>query len=400
MFGPRFHLFDLFGFKIYIDLSWFIIAILVTWSLAEGWFAQYDEFAEQALLRWGMGIAGALGLFASIILHELGHAKVARTQGVEMRGITLFIFGGVAEMNDEPPTPKAEFLVAIGGPIVSVVIAVICYGLAAAGWALGLVAITAVVFWLAIINTVLLVFNMVPAFPLDGGRVLRSILWGIRRDLRWATRVTSLIGSGFGVVLMIFGAYSVLAGNPGGFWLGILGLFLFFAARMSYQQLLLRRALEGEPIDRFMSKNPVTVSPQLPLDQLIEDYVYRYHFKMFPVVEDDDRLRGCVTLNQFRDVPREQWAHKRVEDLLTRCGPENTIPHDADAMAALSRMRSNDRSRLMVVEHDRLVGVVSLKDLMDFLSLKIELEEHGMANTTRSDQGKSDAEGRPYDQAA
>jgi len=379
MFGPRFRLFNLFGFPIYVDLSWFIIAVLVTWSLAEGFFgndAWFPALAEAPGVRWAMGVVGALGLFASIVLHELGHAKVAEAYGVPMRGITLFIFGGVAEMSLEPTSAKAEFFVAIAGPIVSVLIG--C--LATTGWFIGGAldwprAITAVLGYLGLINFVVVAFNLIPAFPLDGGRVLRSILWAARDNLRWATRITTTLGSGFGIALMVLAALQLLIGNLiGAIWWFILGMFLRGAAQMSYQQLLIRRALEGEPIDRFMSSDPVTVQTDDTIDHIVEHFVYRYHYKLYPVT-DHGALRGCLTMDQIKQVPRDQWQTTRAKDILEPCNDQNTIPVGRDAMQALSRMREHQRSRLMVVDGQHLVGVIALKDLMDFLSLKVELEE-------------------------
>ncbi len=379
MFGPRFHLFTLFGFPVYIDLSWFLIVILVTWSLAEGLFRYepwYAQLIDQPGVRWGMGAAGALGLFTSIVLHELGHAKVAERCGLPMRGITLFVFGGVAEMSDEPPSAKAEFAVAVAGPIVSILIGAVC----SIGWAIARgfgapVPVTAVLGYVGLINFVLVLFNMIPAFPLDGGRVLRSILWAVKDNLRWATRITSRIGAGFGLVLIVLAVVQLLYGNfIGAIWWFVLGMFLRSAAQMSYQQLLLRRALEGEPVEHFMTPEPVTVTPNDTLDHVVEAFVYKYHHKFYPVVAEG-QTRGCLTLSQIRDVPREQWSQTRVLDVQEKCGVENTIEHGSDAMQALSRMRQYNRSRLMVLDEGKLVGVVALKDLMDFLSLKVELEE-------------------------
>lgn len=379
MFGPRFHLFTIFGFRVGVDLSWFIIAVLVAWSLAEGWFANPDVYpmlVDQPGVRWSMGIIGALALFGSIVLHELGHAKVAETQGVPMKGITLFIFGGVAEMTQEPPSAKAEFLVAIAGPIVSVIVGLICLGAWYAGqtaeWP---VSVTAVLAYLGIINLVLVAFNMIPAFPLDGGRVLRSILWAAKKNLKWATRVTSRIGAGFGILLMILAVVQLLAGNfIGAMWWFLIGMFLRAAAQMSYQQLLIRRALEGEPVSRFMNPTPIAVQPDQTLDRVVHDYLYRYHHKLWPVVDNGD-LRGCLTLDRIKEVPQDRWDDTHVRDLLQTCDDANTIEHDRDAMEALTVMRNNDRSRLMVTDHGQLVGMVTLKDLMSFFSLKVELEE-------------------------
>lgn len=383
MFGPRFHLFTLFGFPIYVDLSWFVIAVLVTWSLAVGLFGSAELFpmlVEQPGTRWAMGVVGALGLFASIVLHELGHAKMAEQYGLPMRGITLFIFGGVAEMSQEPPSAKAEFMVAIAGPIVSIAIAAVTV----ASWLIGRmleapVAVTAVLGYLGLINALLVAFNMIPAFPLDGGRVLRSILWAAKDNLRWATRITSSIGGGFGIALMVLAGLQLLTGNIiGAIWWFILGMFLRSAAQMSYQQLLLRRALEGEPVERFMSHEPVTVKPGDTIERVVDDFIYRHHYKFYPVTEDGEdhgQLVGCLTLDRIKEVPRDQWPQTHVRDVLEQCGSTNTIERGRDAMDAMARMREHQRSRLMVVQDGRLVGVVALKDLMDFLSMKVELEE-------------------------
>lgn len=383
MFIRSFEIFKLFGIPIRLDLSWFIIAILVTWSLAAAAFPQLaaqtnEELAEQMTpaVYWTMGVIGALGLFASVLLHELGHALEARRHGVPMRSITLFIFGGVAEMTNEPPNAKAEFLVAIAGPIVSLILGVLFILLAAVPlpFSVGLV-----IGYLGAINLLLLVFNMIPAFPLDGGRVLRAALWHYKGSLRWATRITSAIGGGFGLFLILMGIFLGIS-NPQQYlvtaiWMALIGMFLRGAASMSYQQLLVRRALEGEPVHRFMHDQPRTVPSSTSLQSFVEDYVYRYNHKMFPV-QDNGNLRGCVTLNQLKEMPREQWSQHTVNDIAQECSPENTIRPDADAMEALSQMNRTGASRLLVVdEQGNLQGVLTLKDLMGFISLKVELEE-------------------------
>lgn len=375
MFGRSFDLFSIFGFKIRLDLSWFVVAILVTWTLAAGYFPNAHPDLDRGTY-WAMGAAGALLLFASVVAHELSHALTARRFGLEMRGITLFIFGGVAEMSDEPPSAKAEFWVAVAGPIASLVIAALFFGVrVGVDWP---IAVAAVVGYLATINVVLAVFNMIPAFPLDGGRILRSVLWQWRGDLRWATKVTSTIGSAFGTLLIILGVLMLVTGGADGFvsamWMALIGLFLRGAAQSSYQQLLLRRTLEGEPVSRFMQTEPVTVPRHVSVEELVNEYVYRHHFKLFPVV-DGDRLVGCVTTRQIKELPREEWGRTSVGALVAGCSQDNSIAPGADAMQALSRMSGGRVSRLMVVDDaGRLVGILSLKDLLEFLSLKIELE--------------------------
>jgi Zn-dependent protease/predicted transcriptional regulator len=376
MFGKRIKLFKLLGFEVRIDWSWIIIAILIAWSLSKGVFPSYYKNLS-AQTYWWMGIIGALGLFLSIIVHEFSHSLVARKYGLPMKGITLFIFGGVAEMEEEPQSARVEFMMAIAGPLSSIIIALIFYGIHAVGKQAGLSEpVNGVVGYLAMINAILAGFNLLPAFPLDGGRVLRSILWGAKKNLRWATYISSKIGSGFGILLIVLGVLQVFRGNfIGGMWWFLIGMFLQGAAKASYQQLVTRKALEGEPIRRFMKTDPVTVSPLVSLEQLVEDYVYKYHFKMFPVVEDSDRLLGCVTTKQVKEIPRQDWNRKMVGEVASQCSPENTIEPQADAMKAISIMNRTGNSRLMVVEGGHLVGIIALKDLLELLSLKVELED-------------------------
>jgi len=376
MFGKRIKLFKIFGFEVGIDWSWIILAILIAWSLSVGLFPfRFKNLSTETY--WLMGIVGALGLFFSIIFHEMCHSLVARRYGMPMKGITLFIFGGVAEMGEEPPTPKAEFMMAIVGPVSSLVAGLVFYAIYIIGrqnaWS---DPVNGVVQYLAFINGLLAFFNLVPAFPLDGGRVLRSILWGLKKNLRWATRISSKIGSGFGILLILLGAFQFLRGNfIGGMWWFLIGMFVRGAAKTSYQQLLLRKALEGEPVRRFMKTDPVTVAPSLSVAQLVEDYVYKYHYKMFPIVEDSDKLIGCVTTKQVKEIPREEWEQRRVGDIAAQCSAENTIGPQVDAMKALSTMSKTGASRLMVIEKDRLLGIIALKDLLKFFALKVELEE-------------------------
>jgi Zn-dependent protease/CBS domain-containing protein len=374
MFGKSIKIFKLLGFQVKVDFSWLILAMLVSWSLAEGYFPfQYAELAKGTY--WVMGVLGAVGLFLSIVLHELGHSVVSRKQGMPMKGITLFIFGGVAEMTDEPPNARSEFRMAIIGPIVSVVLGICFYGFywigRLGGWPLPVYGIFQYLGW---INLLLAAFNMLPAFPLDGGRVLRSFLWNRKGSLRKATYTASKIGGGFGAVLIGLGVLSILFGSfIGGLWWFLIGLFLRNAAKSSYVQMEVRDALKGEPVGRFMSKNPVTVPASISIDELVRDYIYTHHYHMFPVMRNSTVL-GCISTREIKKIPKEEWNRHSVQEMLVPCGPDNTVSPDTDAMDALSLLQRTGSSRLMVMEGDRLAGVVSLKDLLKFLSLKIDLE--------------------------
>ncbi len=374
MFGKRLTLFKLLGFEVRVDLSWLILAFLVAWSLAQGLFPViYPDASPQAY--WSMGIAGVLGLVVSIVIHEFSHSLVARRYGLPIHGITLFIFGGVAEMTDEPPNAKSEFLMAVAGPLASVVLAILfwqLYSLAAAlAWP---EAFQVVIAYLAYINLILAIFNVIPAFPLDGGRMLRAALWGWRKDIRWATRWAAGIGGGFGLVLVFLGLLQILQGYLiGGMWLILIGLFLRGAANAGYRQLIMRENLGGEPVRRFMSAQLVTVEPTISVQELVEDYVYKYHHKMFPVVEND-RLVGCVSTGALKKIPRTEWDRHSVREFSETCSKENTVTPETDAGVALNLMSSTGESRLLVVDEGRLQGIVTLRDLLKFISLKQELE--------------------------
>jgi Zn-dependent protease len=381
MFGKRWQLFRLYGIPISVDASWLIILALVTLNMASV-FPRFMEqfFGERApplapAAYWVMGLVAALAFFACILLHELGHATVARARGMDIRGITLFLFGGVAEIGDEPSSAWTEFLMAIAGPVVSLVLGVGFGVLAEVGYAGGWPpALVLVLGYLALINLTVLVFNLIPAFPLDGGRVLRSILWGATGDLRRATYWASLAGQAFAWLLIAWGVVRFFQGDwPGGVWSGLIGLFLNRAAQSGYQQVLVRQAFQGEGLRRFMNPHPIAVPPSLDLRTWVEDYVYRYHRKLFPVASDG-RLEGVITTQALAQVPRAEWERHTVGEVMQRDLGAFTIAPDADALDALTRMQRTGSSRLLVTEGDRLLGIVSLKDLLRFLNMKLELE--------------------------
>jgi Zn-dependent protease len=374
MFEKKIPLFSLFGFKVGIDITWFVLVVLITWSLAKGMFPRYFPGLSNTTY-WLMGAAGALGLFVSIIFHEFCHSLVARQFNLPVKGITLFIFGGVAEMSKEPENAKSEFFMAITGPISSAVLAGIFFLSYTAGKAVNSpVPVNGVLMYLGWLNIILAGFNMVPAFPLDGGRVLRSILWYAKGDLRWATRISSRLGTAFGLVLMIIGVISFIGGSfIGGLWYFLIGIFIKNASQMSYRQLLVKNALMGEPISRFMAAEAVTAPPSITVSNLVEEYFYKYHYKMFPVT-DDGMLKGCITTRQIKELSKEQWATTKVSDISQPCSAENAVSPETDSIDALSLMNSTGNSRLMVVEGNRLLGVISLKDMLQFMALKLDLE--------------------------
>ncbi len=366
-------IFKILDFEVKIDPSWIIIALLITWSLASGLFPSYYEGLSSSTY-WLMGIAGAVLLFASLIAHELTHSLVARRFGMPMHGITLFIFGGVAEMGEEPPSSKAEFYMALSGPLISVFIGLIFHIALIFGGDFLPAPVEGVMSYLRWINWVLAAFNLIPAFPLDGGRVLRAILWTYKKDLRWSTKIATFIGSAFGLLLSILGVfYLILGAFIGGIWWILIGMFIRNASKMSYDRVIMKSSLSGKSVAYFMNQNTVTVEPGITIYNLVYDYIYRYHFKMFPVVEDG-YLKGCISTKEVKKIPRDDWGSQKVEDFTEPTSPENTVPPHTDAGRVLMMMKQKNKSRLMVAESGVILGIITLKDMLRHISLKSDLE--------------------------
>ncbi|MFT7824548.1 MAG: site-2 protease family protein [Sulfurimonas sp.] len=368
-------LFKLLGFTVSVDVSWGIILFLVIWSLAEGAFpAYYPNLSMQTY--WIMGVIGALGLFVSIIIHEFSHSLVARKYGLDIKGITLFIFGGVAEMKDEPDNPKTEFFMAIAGPIASLLLSVLFGALYQVATIAELSIPTIGIFgYLSVINLLLALFNMVPAFPTDGGRILRALLWWTKGDLHWATLMASRISVGFALFIIITGFMHMVQGNLiGGIWWILIGSFLFSAANSSYQSLLIKQSFAGKNVREFMNPNPVTVPSHLTLQEFVDRYLYPYHYKMFPVTDHGD-ISGIITLGALKSVPPEEWTRSKVGQVAQKSAPINTISAASSVQDAIRIMNENGVGRMLVSENHRIVGIITLKDLLEFFALKIELEK-------------------------
>ncbi|MFP4398018.1 MAG: M50 family metallopeptidase [Desulfonatronovibrio sp.] len=373
MFGKSINLVKIFGFQVKVDISWIIIAVLVTWSLAVGFFPHYLEDLRP-IDYWILAVFGALGLFFSVVFHEFWHSFVARKLGVSISGITLFVFGGVAEMDDDPRTPKSEFWIAVAGPLSSLFLALVFYLLFNLSMYMELTeGVSSVFMYLALINLILAIFNLIPAFPMDGGRVLRAILWHFKKDLRWATQTAANMGSIFGFLLMGLGLLNIFAGHlTGGLWYFLIGMFIRFVAQNSYRQLVIKNALQGETVKSLMNE-PVYVPGDISLQDLVENYIYRHHFKMFPVMEGD-LLKGCVTTRQVGEIERENWPDITVREIARQCSLENTVDPEEDVIKVLGKMNKTGQSRMMVVKDGQLKGVISLKDIMAYISSSMELQ--------------------------
>lgn len=370
--GKSLTLIKVFGLDIKVNITWVFIALLLSWALAQGYFpAVYEGFTTATY--WWMGVVGVIGLFVSIVLHELAHSLVARSFGMEMKGITLWLLGGVAEMADEPPHPKAEFFMAIAGPILSVVLAILFLGASALFAGNGYTPFGAVLRYLGMLNLILAAFNMIPAFPLDGGRVARAALWAWKGDYYWATDVASRMGSIFGITLMVFGVVGALTGaGLTMLWWVILGMFVRFAADSSRFQMQTRHALSGRSVHDLMTTKPVTVRRDATVSELIEDWIYKYTFEFFPVVEGDELL-GSVSLREVRQVPSDQRPRVTVGEIMVPASDENTIDAGASASDALGKMQGTGNSLLLVTSNGALVGVIGSKDLMKIVAITSQL---------------------------
>ncbi|CAN5665846.1 site-2 protease family protein [soil metagenome] len=370
------------GIRVGMNWSLLVVFWLITWSLAGQRFPGEAPGREPSTY-WVAGALTALVFFASLLAHEMAHALMARRNGVQVDGITLWLFGGVARLRGDAMTPRAEFRIAIVGPIMSLSIAAV-FGLLAVGLdAAGGPELLRVVFvWLARINAVLAVFNMVPAFPLDGGRVLRAWLWK-RRDRTRATVLASRAGRGFGYLLIGLGLVEFAArAQLGGLWFVFLGWFLLNAARAEESHVLLRGALSEVQVADVMSPDPVSAPGWVTIEAFIDGYALRHPFTSFPVQGFDGSLDGLVTLSRIKEVPEGDRAETRVRDIAQ---PLSSVPiarPDEPLVDVLGRMHGSD-GRALVMEDGRLVGIVSPRDVaraLDVASLRGARTSGGVAS--------------------
>ncbi len=373
MIGNGVKLTKILGIEIWVDYSWLVIFALVTWSLAGGFFPkEYPGLTTQAY--WIMGAFAAILLFLCVLLHELSHSYVAQKSGIAVPRITLFLFGGVAQIAEEPENPKIELNVAVAGPICSLLLALVFWVLSKSEFISSNVQFLAIFEYLAFINIALAIFNLVPGFPLDGGRILRAYLWNRWGDVRRATHTVSRIGSGFGIGLIIFGLINFFLGNfIGGIWLVFIGMFLNQASKSGYRMTLAKGALTGVKVRDIMTSEVISVPPSTSINELVDKYFHHYIFVCFPVVDENGELLGLVSLKQVKDVPKELWDQKTVDDIMMRNSDFNVLSPDEDALKAVNLIMRDELGRAPVVERRKLVGIITRRDIMTFLSIKYEL---------------------------
>jgi Zn-dependent protease/predicted transcriptional regulator len=361
-----------FGIDIEIDYTWFIVFVIVFVLLSTGWFARHLPRASLGA-RGLIGFSTAVLFFASVLLHELAHSLVALRSGLKISGITLFIFGGVSKMTEEPKSAAVEFQMAVAGPAMSGVLCAVFLGLYFLVRAVPEIQVLGTMFyWLGMMNGMLAVFNLLPGFPLDGGRVLRAGIWGATRNLTDATRIASSFGQALGFLMIVFGIVSFMTGNFGGIWIGLIGWFLVQAAQSSYRQLILRQQLLGVPVSSVMTEQVEWVPADTTLDQVVHDHVMRHNHPAFPVL-DDGQLLGLISLGDIRHVPRERWPYVTARDAVPPLTEAQTVRPDVDIWDALVKMTSGNMGRLLVSDSSGLRGIVTRTDIMRLLRRRIEL---------------------------
>ena len=351
------------GFIIKVDPSWLVIASLITWSLFQQYFPSVlpDASGETYLT---MALMGMLGLFASLLLHELAHSVVARHLGVPINSITLFIFGGMAEMDAEPTSAKDEFWIALAGPIMSLCLAFGFLIFAQLAWFVTTAAaLKEVLSYLALINLVLALFNLVPAFPLDGGRILRAYLWHRTGNALAATRTATHAGTFFAYFLMLSGVMALFQGAIiAGLWQLMIGAFVLVAARASYTSQLAQTVFEGKSVAMLMADDPITVGPEMTLSEFVNQIMLRHHVSFAPVVEGNVLL-GHIDQSVLAGIDRENWGNTRVGDVFVGLDQDAMVAPSLPVQTLLEIISKTGRRKFMVVADHHLLGVITLADL-------------------------------------
>lgn len=365
------HIGRIFGISIDINYSWIIIVVLLTFSLAVGWFqAIYRGWPP--LVYWIVALIAALLLFVSVLVHELAHSVVAKSRGVPVSSITLFIFGGVSNIEQEPPDAKTEFLISVVGPLTSLVIAGVSWLLALAVRPFN-VYLDAILFYLAVANLLLGIFNLIPGFPLDGGRVLRSIIWGASGSLKTATTWATRVGQAVAYIFIIWGIFQLFTGNfLGGIWIAFIGWFLLSAAQAANSQVQLQYLLKGVTVADVMNRTPQTVPGDMSIQQFVENYALSQGTRT-ALVTEDGRLQGLVTLADLSRVPRERWGQEPVERAMVPLDRVHAVAPSQSLNDVLPILAQHDLNQVPVVQDGHVVGVLSRDRIMQYIEIRREV---------------------------
>jgi len=353
-----------------LDYSWFLVFILLTWTLAVSYYP--TEFKNWPVVEyWLVGAVTAIMLFVSVLLHELGHSVIALRYKIPVRSITLFIFGGVAQIGAEPPSAMAEFWIAIAGPVVSFSLALI-FGLLQLTLT-PLAPLLALVKYLAYINAALGLFNLIPGFPLDGGRVFRAIVWGITKSLYRATVIAGNVGRFIGFLFIFYGVWQMFGGNfINGLWIAFIGWFLESAAVAQIQQQRIQDLLTGHRVSEVMSRAYTAISADTTLQQLIDHHILSSGRRSF-IVERDEEAIGLLTVHHIKEIPREQWKTTTAAQAMTPVANLKRIQPDTEIWTAVQEMDRNGVNQLPVMTNGHCLGMLSREDLIDFMRTRREL---------------------------
>lgn len=378
MIGQSVKLTRIRGIDVGVHYSWFIVFVLITFSLTARFASEHPHWTLAE--HYMVGIATSLLFFSSILVHELAHSFVALTKGIPVRSVTLFVFGGVAQIGREPDRPMTEFQIAIAGPIASALLA-LGFGVIAHLGGDQFERLSALAGWLSSINVILALFNLVPGFPLDGGRIFRAALWHMTGSLTKATRIAAGTGQGIGYVLIFLGIVTGFTANWfSGLWLAFIGWFLMNAAQESVVQVSVRSTLSGLVAEDVMSRDCPSVSHRMALAELVQEHILRTGQRCFIVI-DGSRLEGLVTLHQIKAVPQERWNQVSVGEAMTPVSQLRIVAPDQPLLDVLQLLEGQDINQVPVVAGDRLVGMITRDHLLRVLAAKMELDVPGMAES-------------------
>ncbi|MBE3115117.1 MAG: site-2 protease family protein [Actinobacteria bacterium] len=372
MFGSSIKLFKVFGIEIRLDYSWFIIFALFAYILGFIYFPSVLPGLNKGLLAL-ITVITVLFVFISVLIHEMSHSLVARRKGTSVEKITLFLFGGMAQIEKEPETPYSELIMAIAGPAASFVVAAI-FGVI---WFFtkNIALVREPVGYLAIINIVLGVFSILPGYPLDGGRILRSIIWKTTGNLERATFIASTAGRVIGFVIIAAGIFFIFMGNfLNGIWLAFIGWFIQSSAQMGYRQLIFETSIKGIKVRDVMNENIVNVTKDITIQDLVDDYFMKYRFGRFPVIEDEKTRRfiGVISLHDIKRVSKEEWPEVKIGDIVKSVSESEKVDMSMEISDAIKRMGKNDLGHLAVMSGDKLRGIITKSDVMRFIRIRSE----------------------------
>jgi Zn-dependent protease/predicted transcriptional regulator len=350
-----------------VNWSWLVVFALIVWTWATGVFPETNPgYSDGTYVA--IAVVAAILFFGSLLAHELGHALQARREGMEIEGITLWLFGGVAKFKGQFPSAGAEFRIAVAGPLVSLALGVAFVLIA---WLGGLPEVAdAVSAWLGYINLTLLVFNLLPALPLDGGRIFRSALWALRKDFGWATRIAAMVGRGFGYLFIAGGvAMLIFQGTFSGVWLAFIGWFLLIAATAEDRTILSRQALRGLRVGDLAVRDPVTARPDLTIGEFMDEIVWKARHTTYPVTDNGHAL-GLLPFRCVAEVPRNEWERRTVRDCMVPADQVPVVSEYEDLADAAAELAENDLHRALVVDGDQFVGLLSASDVARALEIR------------------------------